>query len=101
MNILSYEEYEDYKIKFVERHGDWKVDTSPMDEYGRYHKTYVCEDGATMIEVNEPEYATAEATVTVKGVEMTIKQEVKLFRSETWSTDNPNSVYHYERFERS
>lgn len=98
MNIISTKEYENRKIAFLHRHDDWKVETSPMDEYGRYHKTYICTDGAVWTEVNEPEYATASAEVEVKGVKVKIEQQVKLFRTEGWSTDDATSIYCYEKF---
>lgn len=98
MNIITTSEYEKRKIAFLHKHSDWTVETSPMDEYGRYHKTYACTDGAVWTEINEPVYETAEAEVEVKGVKFTIKQEVKLFRTEGWSTENPTSIYCYEKF---
>ena len=98
MNIITTSEYEKRKIAFLHKHSDWTVEISPVDEYGRYHKTYACTDGAVWTEINEPVYETAEAEVEVKGVKFTIKQEVKLFRTEAWSTDDATSIYCFEKF---
>ena len=95
---ITTKEYEEKKIAFLHRHNDWKTETSPMDEYGRYHKTYICTDGAVFTEVNEPYYEEAAAEVEVKGVKITIRQTVKLFRTEGWSTDNSISMICYEKF---
>ena len=65
-----------------------------MDEYGTYHKTYACTDGAVWFEVNRPTYE--KATVEVKGVKVQV--EIKLFETEGWSTDNSQSIYCYEKF---
>lgn len=98
MKTVSVREYEKIKIEFLHKHKDWEVETSPMDEYGRYHKTYVCEDGAVLTEVNEPTYEIAKAEVDVRGVKFQIEKEVKLFRSECWNTDNAESIVCYEKF---
>ncbi len=95
MNILTSREYNDRKSTFLCRHsGATDVDTSPMDEGGKYVKIYTCEDGAQLVEVNRPKWE--KATVTVKGV--TVEVEVKLFESEMWNTDDANSVFTYEKF---
>lgn len=98
MNRVSTQEYETKKQAFLRRHEDWTVETSPMDEYGRYHKSYICTDNAVWTEINEPEYQTVEAKVEVKGVQFILKQEVKLFRTEGWSTDDATSIICYEKF---
>lgn len=98
MNIISTKEYEVRKIAFLHKHEDWKVETSPMDEYGRYHKTYACTDGAVWTEINEPEYQTVDVETEVRGLTVKIKQEVKLFRTEAWSTEDATSIYCYELF---
>lgn len=86
----------EYKKNFIKKHSkaDWKVDTSSMDQHGTYTKTYSFSDGAQMIEVNGPCYE--EVEFEVKGVKF--KQTVKLFRTEIWNTDDPKSVYFYEKF---
>lgn len=86
----------EYKKAFIRKHGkgDWHVDTSSMDEYGRYVKTYIFEDGAQMTEVNGPEYVTE--TVEIKGAKVDVT--VKMFVSECWNTDDAKSVKWYEKF---
>ena len=98
--MTTYSSYLDYKRAFIKKHSkaDWTVETSGMDEYGKYIKTYTFTDGAQLIEVNRPVYEKAEAEVEVKGIKVKISETVKLFETEAWSTDNPNSVKFYERF---
>lgn len=91
-------EYNSRKLAFLRKHEDWTVETSPMNEYGQYHKTYACTDGAIFTEINEPAYETVEVETEVKGVKIRIKQEVKLFRTEGWSTDDATSITCYEKF---
>ena len=86
----------EYKREFIRKHDkvDWNVTTSPIDENGKYVKTYTFEDGAQLIEVNEPYYENVEFEV--HGIKFT--ETVKLFRTECWNTDDPKSVYWYEKF---
>lgn len=90
----------DYKHNFIMKHSNanWYVDTSPMDEYGKYVKTYIFDDGAIMVEVNRPVWRTAEAEVEVEGIKVKISQDIQLFETEAWTTDNPNSVKFYEKW---
>lgn len=93
MIILSNKDYEAKKINFLHESDDWKVKTSPMDEYGRYIKTYVCSNGDVLTEVNRPVYETVE--VEVKGVKTEV--QVKLFESEMFS-NKWGSVFTYDKF---
>jgi hypothetical protein len=90
----DYKEYSKIKKDFFKKHSLKKVDTSSMNEYGTYHKEYICEDGAIFYEVMEPEYC--RQVVEFKGVP--IEVEAKLFRTEYWSSDNVQSKYCYEKF---
>lgn len=95
MNILSNKDYSKAKLEFLHRHdGATNVNTSPMDESGKYCKIYTCEDGAQLTEVNRPVWERTE--VVVKGV--TVDVSVKLFESEMWNTDDATSVFTYEKF---
>ena len=95
MNVMTYHEYSLEKRGFFERHDyDYQVETSPMDEYGVYHKEYICSDGAIWYERMSPEWVSE--TVEIKHA--TVKVEVKMFRTEFWSTDNAESKYYYEQF---
>lgn len=89
----------DYKHLVIKTHNkvDWRVETSPMDEYGKYVKTYIFADGFQMIEVNEPAYETVELDYEVKGVKFHEKKTVKLFRTEVWTTESPSEIF-YEKF---
>lgn len=93
MNIVTTKEYETAKINFLHKHNDWKVETSPMDEYGTYYKTYICNDGAVWNECNRPVYRKAKVEICKTMVEV----EVKLFETEGWSTES-ESIYCYEKF---
>ncbi len=94
MLILNYDTFNAVKKDFLMRHGDWSVETSPMDEYGTYYKDYICEDGAQWHEVMRPVYE--KATVEVKGVKVDVT--VKLLETEAYNTDDSVSIYYYEKF---
>ncbi|MDD6648285.1 MAG: hypothetical protein PUF60_10870 [Firmicutes bacterium] len=92
--IVTAKEYVNDRIRFFEKHDyNYRVDTSPMDEYGRYSKTYNFTDGAQWFEVMSPEYV--EHKIEVKLVKTTV--EIKLFKTEYWSTES-GSKYCYEKF---
>ena len=93
--VVNYNEYNKTKQEFFKEHkNDFSCETSPMDEYGRYHKEYVFEDGSIWYEVMSTEYVTE--TVEIKKCEISLK--IKMFRTEFWSTDNSESKYYYEQF---
>lgn len=92
--VVTYNEYMEDKKAFFEKHDyDYTVDTSSMDEYGRYYKTYNFTDGAQWYEAMSPEYVTE--TIEVKLVKIDV--DIKLFRTEYWSTES-GSKYYYEKF---
>lgn len=92
---VSYNDYINEKKEFFEEHcNDFKCDTSSMDEYGRYWKTYSFEDGAQWCEVMSPTYETVE--VEIKFVK--VKVEVKMFRTEFWRSDEIGRKFYYEKF---
>lgn len=93
MKILTSKEYSAKIIQFLQQADDWKVETSPMDEYGVYVKTYICSNGNVLTEVNRPVYETVE--VEVRGVKVQVP--VKLFESEMFS-NKFGSVLTYEKF---
>ena len=88
-----------YKSAWIKAHNkaDWKVETSPMDEYGRYVKTYIFSDGFQLIEVNEPSYETVSIDYEVRGVKFHEDKSVKLFRTEIWTTESSSEIF-YEKF---
>ena len=93
MTVTS-RDYTEDKKNFFEKHDyDYSVETSPMNQYGEYSKVYSFADGAAWCEHMSPYYATEE--IEVKLVKVTV--DVKLFRTEYWSTEAP-SKYYYERF---
>lgn len=93
---VNYKQYNEEKESFFTKHrkyGDIMCDTSSMDEYGRYQKTYTCADGAVWYEAMCPTYEQVE--VEIKMVKITV--EVKMLRTEFWSTES-GSKYYYEKF---
>jgi len=94
MTVITTKEYMMKKADFLKKHGDWKVDTTDMNQYGEYKKTYICEDGATWWEVNRP----VDADATVEICKCTVKVCVKMLETEGWSTDEPASIYCYEKY---
>ena len=95
----SYNEYVEMKQKFMKKHNnDWKVDTSSMNEYGVYYKTYVFADGAVWYERMSPAYRSKEVETEIEGITVKATIEIKLFETEFWSSDDPNSKKYYEKF---
>lgn len=88
-----------YKNLWIKAHSkaDWKVDTSPMDQYGRYVKTYTFDDGFQLTEVNEPAWEEVEIDYEVRGVKFHETKSVKLFRTEIWTTESSSEIF-YEKF---
>ena len=91
---VNYEVYNSDKQNFFSKHNksDWRVDTSPMDEYGVYFKNYYFDDGAVWSE--RMEVKTIPTEVEVKMVKVMV--EVELQEIEYWSTES-SSKYYYER----
>lgn len=94
MKVIDYEGYLKYKLDFLKKHENWTVDTSIMNEYGEYHKIYLCEDGAEMYENVRPVFRTAVCVVH----DLRVKVPIKLLETELYSSDNAESVYYYEVF---
>lgn len=90
----NYGEYWRTKDAFIKRHPIDHVYTSPMDSYGCYQKTYVCEDGEEWFESMGPEEVIE--TVNIKGLEFKVR--VKLFRTEFWNTTEPGTGVMYESY---
>ena len=92
---VNYQTYTNEKKAFFEKHNyDFKTDTSSMDEYGRYTKTYMFEDGATWIEHMSPEWVKADVEIKMAKVQV----EIKMFRTEYYNTADAESRYYYEKF---
>ncbi len=95
---VNYETYTADKQAFIKKHGkgDWKVETSAMDEYGCYHKEYIFDDGAIFYEVMRPEYFKQEVEIATTMVKVEV--EVKMLSTEYWSSDDAKSKKYYEKF---
>ena len=91
---VDYKEYMTEKMDFISKHDhDYELITSPMDDYGCYYKTYCFKDGAIWYEKMSPEIVPA--IVEIYGARC--KVDVKLFRTEFWSTES-GSKFYYEQF---
>ena len=95
MAVVSYKRYSDEKDQFFRSHkNDFRIETSTMDEYGRYYKDYLFEDGAIWHEDMSPVFESA--TVEIKMVKVSV--EVKMMRVEYYNTDDSTSRYYYEKW---
>lgn len=91
---VGYKEYMTEKLDFISKHNhDFIVDTSPMDDYGCYYKTYFFADGAVWNEKMSPE--TCPAVAEVHGIK--VKVDVEMLKTEFWSTES-GSKFLYEKF---
>lgn len=99
-SIVDCKGYMADKDAFFKRHKyDFHCDTSPMDQYGVYYKTYAFADHTCWYERMAPTFRTAEAEVeVVKGVKVKIKKDVKLLEVEYYSSDTAISKKYYERW---
>lgn len=71
--------YEEIKTSWLKSHDDWKVETSPLDEFGHYIKTYTCSNGDEWYEDVGPEKRTVTSDVHVApGCTAHLRQEVEL-----------------------
>ena len=92
---VSYNDYVNEKqVFFNEHHNDFRCETSSMDKYGRYYKTYVFADNAIWYETMSPTYEIAEVEIKLVKVQV----EVKMLRTEFWNTDDANSKFYFEKF---
>ena len=89
------QEYRRIKDRFFAKHKhDFKTTTGPMDSYGRWYKDYTFADGANWHEDYYPTWETGIAIV--HDVEVPV--DVKMLRTEYYSTDDAESRYIYEQF---
>lgn len=91
---VNYKTYDEEKTNFFKKHSnDFIIDTTPMDEYGRYWKTYIFGDDASWYEAMCP----VTETTTVRIRECDVEVTVKFLRIEFWSSEF-GSKYYYEKF---
>lgn len=96
---VKYETYTKEKQAFIEKHGtkgEWKVETSPMDEYGIYYKTYIFDDGARFYERMAP--VSFKQEVEVAHTMVKVNAEFKMQEIEYWDSDNATSRKYYEKW---
>ena len=87
----------DYKREFFRKHGGMeRVETSPMNEYDNYVKTYwTCDGKGVLTEVNGPAWQTVHWTGD-NGQTMTTTE--KVWKTEIWHTDNAASKVWYGKY---
>jgi len=92
MNWVKYNEYNDIKTKFFNKHNhDYKkIESGTSAEY--YRKTYAFKDGAVWYEVMTKEEVPAEAEA--YGIKVPVLCE--LLRTEFWSSENADSCFYFE-----
>ena len=90
--VATYRDYINRKTKFFQKHGSlYDMETTPLDEYESYTKTYIFEDGATWWEKMTPVIVTEE--VEVKRINVNV--DIKMLQTEYWDTEK-GSEYYYE-----
>jgi len=95
MRVVDYKTYSEEKKRFMEAHNyDYRIETSPMEPDGTYHKIYMFADDAEWTEVMRPVYE--KSIVEIKKVNFQV--EVKMLETEYFNTDSSTSSYYYERF---
>jgi len=99
MTTTTYKEYIKEKTAFFGRHDcDFHCDTTPMDNCGRYLKSYDFVDGAQWVEVMSPEVCKKTMEVVVKKCVVSVEVEVEMLRTEYYSTDDACSKFYFEKF---
>ena len=93
--VVDNKTYLNDKNNFFKKHNyDFICETSSMDKYGNYSKTYSFADNSKWFELMSIEYC--KEVVEVKKCKMEI--EVKMFRTEFFNTDSGYSKIYYEKF---
>ena len=95
ISTVDYNEFTRLKKVFFGNHNhDFQCETSPMDQYGVYYKSYNFRDGATWYERMSPEFIDTQVTVAYNTIPLTIK----MLKVEFWNSDNAFSKFYYEVF---
>lgn len=95
MKVVNSREYEEMKFEFIKKHDfDYTIETSQMDQYGRYYKQYTFADGAFWYETMMPVHE----TVTTVIHKCEISMNVEFLRTEFWTSDNSESNFLYEKY---
>lgn len=92
MNIVTFNEYENDKLEFFNKHyRDFTCDTiGNSAEY--YTKTYMFNDGAVWYEVSR--MVEVEEIVNVHKCD--VKVRIDMLQTEYWSNDKSESKFYYE-----
>lgn len=97
MIIVDEKKYWEMKNAFFKKYPILKIDTSSMDEYGNYHKTYLCEKNQQWYESYTHEETDIEVKTIYRKLEIKGTITAKLFRTEFWNTGDGCSYLMYER----
>lgn len=93
---VDYSTYESEKMAFIKKHGgDFRVITSPMDEYGRYTKVYAYNNGCVFFQEIMSPFET-HRRVWVDEFKKYADVKLDLLKIEFFSTDDSRSKYCYE-----
>ena len=98
MIIATADEYWAEKASFFKKYPVEKIETSSMDEYGSWHKEYICEHNEVWYESYSVAYESKEITVEIKKVPVKTVVEAKLLRTEYWNTIDGFSSVMYEKY---
>lgn len=97
MIIVTEKEYWSEKAGFLKEHPIDKIITSSMDEYGNWHKEYICEDGEAWYESYSHVYEKADVEIEIKKCKIVQSIGVNLFRTEYWNSVDGFSSVMYEK----
>lgn len=98
MTIVDYDTYETDKLNFFRKqnYGHTRY-TTPLTN-GEYHTNFIFENGAVYYEHCSTVYETVSVNTIVKGVKVTLTQNVKLFRVEYWTSEDAHSKFYYSKY---
>lgn len=91
----DYESYAGEKQGFfTKHHNHYILNVSDRDEYNYYYKEYYFDDGSMWYEIKGPVIERVKCRV--HGLQ--IETDVKLYRTQYWSTDNTIFQCYYEKY---
>jgi hypothetical protein len=94
MNVLSFSDFENKKINFINHNGGLKNVITSNLEGTQYQKRYICENGEDLTEVNRKVLKRAKASI--YGLEIFV--DVELFESEQYNSKDGTSYYTYQNY---
>lgn len=92
---VRYDEYIMKKTEFLKWLGEWRCDTSQIDEYGCYRKTYYGAKGCWHESIS-PRTEIIDTECEAHGIMVKLTKEVHFIRTEFWNSYDSRSFYMYE-----